>query len=127
MTKLNKPILCMDFDGVIHSYTSGWTRADEVRDPPVPGAMDFLREATQHFRVAIFSSRSNQPGGLNAMQEWLFRYAELTHPYSSWRHEIEWPTEKPSAKVSIDDRAITFTGVWPDIQTLLSFKPWNKP
>src|SRR6516165_11904546 len=25
-----KPILCLDFDGVLHSYTSGWQRAEVI-------------------------------------------------------------------------------------------------
>ena len=29
-----KPILCLDFDGVVHSYTSGWKGADVIPDPP---------------------------------------------------------------------------------------------
>jgi hypothetical protein len=40
--------------------------------------------------------------------------------------ELEWPTEKPPALVTIDDRAITFTGEWPAMAELLAFKPWNK-
>jgi hypothetical protein len=118
-----KPILCVDFDGVIHSYTSGWKGANNIPDPPVPGAIKFLGEATKFFRVAIFSSRSNEPGGITAMQDWL---ADHTPALCHWLNEIEWPTEKPAALVTLDDRAITFTGEWPDMQMLLDFKPWNK-
>jgi hypothetical protein len=37
-----KPILCLDFDGVIHSYTRGWSGANVVSDAPVKGAFDFI-------------------------------------------------------------------------------------
>lgn len=125
-----KPILCVDFDGVIHSYTSGWKGADIVSDLPVPGAIDFLWRASGLFRVAIFSSRSNQSGGIEAMRIWLFNHIyqwEGQHVVAKqWFDAIEWPTEKPPALVTIDDRAVTFTGVWPDLQELLNFKPWNK-
>lgn len=127
-----KPILCLDFDGVIHSYKSGWKGADVIPDPPVPGAIKFIAEATKTFRVAIFSSRSCQPGGLAAMQQWL-GYWSVDAIYGMQGDFdlavfglVEWPVEKPSAMITIDDRAITFTGVWPSIEELLSFKPWNK-
>jgi hypothetical protein len=129
---MSKPILCLDFDGVIHSYTSGWKGADVIPDPPVPGALHFIVKALKHFRVAIFSSRSHQEGGLGAMHQWLGYWSvdpEHGMPgkfdHATWS-EIEWPLEKPSAFVTIDDRAITFTGEWPDIEMLKQFKPWNK-
>jgi hypothetical protein len=125
---MTKSILCLDFDGVIHSYTSGWKGADVIPDPPVEGAMAFVAEAVNHFRVAVFSSRSNQPGGMKAMIEWMHR--NLCAHHQGDGHDIfdliEWPLEKPAAFVTIDDRAITFTGVWPDMATLKNFKPWNK-
>lgn len=123
---MSKPILCLDFDGVLHSYTSGWKGADVIPDPPVLGAIGFLREAVKHFRVAIFSSRSGQEGGIRAMQQWLATHADKDGAMTLWEIDIEWPTEKPSAMVTIDDRALTFTGKWPSIETLLAFKPWNK-
>lgn len=128
---MTKPILCLDFDGVIHSYTSGWQGADNIPDPPVPGAIAFLKEAVKHFRVAIFSSRSCQPGGGVAMRTWLGAFILHEDPEVIWQDppwfaEIEWPTEKPAAMVTIDDRAITFDGTWPSMETLKSFKPWNK-
>ena len=66
-----KPLLCLDFDGVIHSYTSGWKGADVVSDPPVDGALKFIDCAREYFIVAIFSSRSAQVGGKHAMADWL--------------------------------------------------------
>lgn len=39
---------------------------------------------------------------------------------------ITFPRHKPPASVSIDDRCITFTGQWPDLETLKNFRPWNK-
>lgn len=134
-----KPILCLDFDGVIHSYTSGWKGAAVIPDKPVPGALPFLFEAITHFNVQIYSSRSHQPGGILAMQKWLEVYSidfwefdQLSTPKTAREMteillgNITWPTEKPPAMVTIDDRAITFTGEWPTINSLMQFKPWNK-
>ena len=88
-----KPILCLDFDGVIHSYTSGWKGADVVSDPPVPGAIAFLREAVKFFRVAIFSSRSNQPGGIEAMAMFIGQHVHRErlsdHEDLAWASAIE--------------------------------------
>ncbi|MEM8575553.1 MAG: hypothetical protein AAGF48_13060 [Pseudomonadota bacterium] len=127
-----KPILCLDFDGVIHSYTSGWKGADVIPDPPVDGAIEFIVKALGSFNVAVFSSRSNQPGGIDAMQRWLAHHfleyeGEPSADFLAFvRTEIQWPTEKPPALVTIDDRAICFDGNWPSIETLQNFKPWNK-
>ncbi len=121
-----KPILCLDFDGVIHSYTSGWKGADVIPDPPVEGAIDFISRALEHFKVMIFSSRSGHPDGIYAMRKWLRRYwLEAGFP-GDREMEIEWPKEKPAAFITIDDRALTFDGTWPEIETLKAFKPWNK-
>jgi len=145
-------ILCLDFDGVLHSYTSGWKGARNIPDPPVPGAMAFLREAVARFEVAIHSSRARYFGGRRAMRRWLrFHLAE-----DWWKCEwvgsedarlaytaedgnviagevaifvlsrISFPLWKPPAHVTLDDRALTFTGTWPALDTLADFKPWNK-
>ena len=121
----NKPILCLDFDGVVHSYKSGWKGASIIPDPPVPGAFSFIVLALDHFDVAIFSSRSNQPGGIEAMQNWFidngWEGTYLTGPQG-----LSFPDAKPPAMISIDDRAMTFTGEWPNIQDLIDFRPWHK-
>lgn len=69
---MGKPILSIDFDGVIHSYKSGWKGAHVIPDPPVPGAIAALfRYLEAGFDVAIFSSRSKSLRGRWAMQRWL--------------------------------------------------------
>lgn len=136
-----KPILGMDFDGVIHSYTTRWTDAKTISDPPVPGAMEFLFDASKIFQIAIFSSRSSQDGGTAAMQKYIATHmreymyqveAQMTlHDAETWSydfvyHNLMWLKEKPPAHMTIDDRAMTFRGEWPDPAELLNFKPWNK-
>lgn len=78
-----KPILCLDFDGVCHSYTSGWKSATVIPDQRVPGLFEFLIEAGEHFELNIFSSRSNQDGGIDAMKEW------FVNQYCEWHNTGE--------------------------------------
>lgn len=133
-----KPILCLDFDGVLHSYASEWKGVDVVPDPPTPGMVDFLAHAIDHFDVQIFSSRSHQPGGQPAMENWLRKHV-MDHYDCAFAGDpkdfdkamkivngVKWPMEKPAAMITIDDRALTFDGTWPKIETLKAFKPWNK-
>jgi hypothetical protein len=121
---MSKPILCVDFDGVVHSYTSGWQGADVVNDPPTPGALAWLEKASEHWDVQIYSSRSSQPGGVEAMAAWLAAWSNA----ESVRLTVSFPEQKPPAFLTIDDRAICFEGVWADMDAaaLLDFKPWNK-
>jgi hypothetical protein len=96
-------------------------------DPPVPGAMEFLREAVEVFDVHIYSSRSHQPGGIAAMKAAIDRWVvEEFGALQLWVCLISYPTAKPPAKITLDDRALRFTGEWPAIGDLLSFEPWNK-
>lgn len=118
-----KRILVLDFDGVIHSYTSGWKGADVIPDAPVPGAFDFIKEAIDaEYEVNVFSSRSHQSGGIHAMQQWFFDH-DLPYAYLI---QIQFPRDKPAAYLTIDDRAMMFTGEWPSMETIDNFKPWYK-
>lgn len=156
--KKTLPILCVDFDGVIHSYKSGWKGPRCIPDPPVDGAFEFLVSAVEHFQVCIYSSRSRYLFGRWAIKRWIKeRFEEYTikctedkvyvSPIWVWigKHwgmepfphdiregaralirNIKFPTRKPAAFLQIDDRAMTFTGVFPAPEDLLKFKPWNK-
>lgn len=128
-----KPTICVDFDGVIHSYTSPWTKDTEIHDPPVPGAMEFLRRCTDHFTVCVLSTRSRNPLAVYAMQKWMIEHWEpeeaesaMREEFHRWLFKIEFPTEKPPAIVYIDDRAMLFAGGWPTVEEMQNFFPWNK-
>lgn len=136
----NKPILCVDFDGVIHAYTSPWTNAETISDGPVPGALRWLWKATEWFDVHVYSSRSKVEAGRTAMRVWIVKHAieefGADHPMA-WANDdleagpiypITFSHEKPAAFLTIDDRAVRFEGDWSEFDPadLLSFKPWNK-
>lgn len=38
------PNVVLDFDGVIHAYTSGWKGLTVIPDPPVPGIREAIRD-----------------------------------------------------------------------------------
>lgn len=118
-----KRTICVDFDGVLHVYTSPWTARSEVNDGPVDGALQFLRELINAgLEVVVFSVRCASEEGVEAIQRWLaFHGLE-----ADYRHLIRFEAEKPRAIVYIDDRAYRFEGSFPPIAELLALKPWNK-
>ena len=114
-----KQTVVFDFDGVIHSYSSGWQGHDVIPDPPVPGIREAIQEVRQAgYEVLVCSTRCANTQGFGAVKIYL---AE---------HDIEVDgirVDKPPAICYIDDRAICFDG---KPETLLgkiqTFKPWNK-
>ena len=133
----NKPILCVDFDGVVHLYLQPWTNEWTISDGPVPGALRALWKATEWFDVRIYSSRSKVEAGRVAMKDWMIDHSVhefgIDHPMSGANghdegYPITFAAEKPGAFLTIDDRAICFEGDWTaiDFAELLSFRPWNK-
>ena len=119
-----RKIICVDFDGVIHSYTSGWKAPDIADDPPVPGAVEWLRTLmlSADFEPQIYSSRSMQEGGILCMKEFLIRAGMTAEEVDA----IKFPTQKPPAFLTIDDRAICFDGNFPTAHAMQHFVPWNK-
>jgi len=90
--KFFKPIIVLDFDGVIHSYKSGWKGASVIDDDVNPGAIEFILKARKTYQVAILSSRSHQWGGKRAMKkwlkqklkEWIERKSDNYHTHTDW-------------------------------------------
>jgi hypothetical protein len=130
-----KPILAIDFDGVIHSYDRGW-QDGSIYGTVVPGFFEWAERAKEHFRLVVYSSRSKTDEGLAAMKAWLIiQWLERSNSDEVLeidRHGslagFEFSHEKPPAFLTIDDRAIRFDGDWSadylDPATLLQFKPW---
>ncbi|MFC7062549.1 hypothetical protein [Halobacillus seohaensis] len=112
-----KPTVIFDFDGVIHSYTSGWKGADRIPDKPVHGIQEAINHIRDHYKVVVVSTRCYQTGGIDAINEWLNKYDIFVDDVTA---------EKPPAHVQIDDRAITFTGDTEGLlNTIQEFRPWN--
>lgn len=121
--------ICIDFDGVIHMYTSKWAGADKILDEPVPGAIEWLHANKEQYELYIFSSRNFQEGGIDAMKSWILFWLERKYGLYLAKvtmNALQFPTEKPSAHLYIDDRAWHFQGRFPTDDQIKSFKPWNK-
>lgn len=127
------PTVCVDFDGVIHSYENGWQNGVIYGDV-VPGFFEWLEETRGKLKVVIYSSRSKTEAGILAMGKWLHEKRNQWIADGGKRDEIEpleleFAHEKPAAFLTIDDRAICFQGEWNDPRlspdAILSFKPWN--
>jgi hypothetical protein len=129
---MTKPILCIDFDGVVHSYDRGW-QDGSIYGEVTSGFFEWAEQAAQHFQLVIYSSRSKTEEGVTAMQLWLveqrrkWRAAGGMHKIKE-PLEFEFAHEKPPSFLTIDDRAIRFKGRWDDPEldpeALRSFKPW---
>ena len=127
------PIICIDFDGVVHSYERGW-QGGEIYGRVTDGFFEWAEQASKLFKLTIYSSRSKSPEGIAAMSAW------LAGQRATWREErglaaeddtlaFEFAHEKPSAWLTIDDRAIRFDGDWSaaalDPAAMRAYKPWN--
>lgn len=134
---MSNPIICVDFDGVIHSYASGWKGADVIPDEPVPGAIEWVMDHLpipepisamgpdyEGPEVVIYSARSSQKGGIKAMQEWFVKHG-LPRCYIT-EGILKFPETKPAAFLTLDDRCICFDGRFPTSEELMAFETWQK-
>ncbi len=97
--------LSIDFDGVLHSYISGWRGHDIIPDPPVPGAVDACKRFHEAgWKLYVHTSRSH----LEPVQKWL-----AVHGFPP----MALTRIKPIAIAYIDDRAVRFTD-WDSVRKL---------
>jgi ribonucleotide monophosphatase NagD (HAD superfamily) len=114
-----KQTVIVDFDGVLHSYSSGWKGADVISDPPTEGASEAMYKLREKYVVVVVSSRCHQAGGSEAIRNWLALHGIVVDEVTS---------NKPPHIVVIDDRALRFEGDWNKTLTGIEAAsvPWNK-
>lgn len=111
-----KPTVVLDFDGVIHSYTSGWKGDDVIADPPTDGIHLAIYELKKDYEIVIVSSRCNTEEGRNSIIHWCNRNGIYFDKVMK---------EKPPAVCYVDDRAICFDGDAASLpEKVRSFKSW---
>lgn len=115
---MSKQTICIDFDGVIHGYSKGWTTAEDVYDEPTPGAKEAIAKLRETFKVVVMSTRFRNNKGLWAASRWLEKH-EI--------HVDDMSHTKVPAVAYIDDRAINFAGDWTSVlRDVAGFQPWTK-
>jgi hypothetical protein len=118
----SKLTVCVDFDGVINSYTSGWKGAANLPDPPVEGAIEWLNKLDKRYSVAILTTRAQTQEACDAIADYL-----VEHGYTGSMPLIT--DRKIPALIYVDDRAVRFDGPekgFPAIDTISTMQPWNK-
>ena len=103
--------VCLDFDGVVHSYQSGWKGETVIADPPIHGVDKAIDQSRKEYRVVIHSARCRTEDGRVAIEKWLAKN----------RIEVDEVCDnKPPAFVYVDDRGIRFTGNWPETIAMIN-------
>lgn len=109
-------VIALDFDGVLHSYTRGYT-GPEPLDPPVEGAVEFCHWLARNgFNPVVVTARIRS--GSTATRDWVV--------VQKWLQRHKFPpmtvtNRKVAAALYIDDRGWRFTGpsCWPVLRALL--------
>lgn len=112
--------IAFDFDGVIHSYRSGWQGAEVIPDMPVYGIADVIRNLSKDYRIIVYTTRALTLAGKEAVKRYLSNM--LLESYID-----DVTAEKPPAVCYVDDRAITFDGNVHGLEERIrSFKSWTE-
>jgi hypothetical protein len=121
------PTIAIDFDGVIHNYKT-WKGASVIDQPPVDGALDFIRSMIDNnYKVVVYTARMNPKDKdyskvVPSIENWLSNHGLEEH----YLARIEFSITKPPAILYIDDRGFFFQGIFPSLDYIKNFTPWNK-
>ena len=100
--------IAIDFDGVIHNFDKGWRNGTCYGDP-LPGSLEAIRALSEKYNIIIFTAKakSNRPlvngkTGTELVKEWLEKYNVM-------QYVQDITSEKPRAKIYIDDNGYRFS------------------
>lgn len=112
-----KKTIVFDFDGVIHSYSSGWQGIDVIPDAPNADVKEVIeRLRAEGYEVIVASTRCRELPGMTAILDYLNKHDISVDGIAS---------EKPPALVYVDDRAVCYR---PEIdlhKKIVNFQPWR--
>lgn len=111
--------VAVDFDGVLHSYTTPLDEAGDRFDPPVPGAIEWLNEIAKRFDVVVLTTRGGDSDFAVRVGLWL-----ADHGYEG--PPLCVTDRKPPALIYIDDRAWRFEGTFPSTKEVYAARPWHR-
>lgn len=124
--------IAIDFDGVLHLYSSGWTGHDNVADGPVSDmSIPWLVALAKEFgpnKVCIHTCRlsvpQQAPEAAEAIRAWLVTHG-MDRELADEIHYWDKPG-KPNARLYIDDRAFHFDGTYPTPDEIRAHKAYYK-
>lgn len=100
--------LGIDFDGVIHKCSKGYYDGT-IYDEPIPGSREALASLSKNYNIIVNTCKAKPDRGLvngktgtTLVWEWLEK-----HDMAKFITKVT--SEKPRARVYIDDKAIRFT------------------
>jgi hypothetical protein len=123
MKHKRKAAIAIDFDGVLYSFKSGWQGHRYMGDPPVDGAIEWLKMLIHSNDVtpSIYSARSWKLFGNRRIRKWLIK-----HGLVKWEvKQLKFWLRKPTDDFILDDRCRRFRGRFPPINEILNFEPWH--
>ena len=99
--------VAIDFDGVIHNFDKGW-HDGTCYGEPLPGSLEAIKFLSKKYNIIIFTAKAkrNRPlvngkTGIELVEEWLKKYNIM-------QYVKEITSDKPRAKIYIDDNGYRF-------------------
>lgn len=114
---MTKQTLQIDFDGTLAKFDGKWRPPDQIGEV-LPNARTAMWILSKQYRLICFTARFTEHH--EYVDRWLKKHG--------FPPMIITNKKDPNAHLTIDDRALTFTGVWDQgiINRIREFRPWWK-